>query len=167
MGLLEKQQLRDLVRQHSERLEVDPDVAFDNFMQFAELVSLMESDGDLMAENPQSSAKGLYQFLDISIDEAAKRTMKYIPDAFWLKIIERGTQPITKLDKDQQTLLFLGDMLEKSAVVDGNKIPGLGDELMKRVAEGSMKGMKAAYEFLHHTDPDDNTKKRMNKYFGE
>ncbi len=61
-----------------------------------------------------------------------------------------------KLTREQQTLLFLGDILEKKG----------SDKFMKKVLTGDKSAMRDAYRILHHTDTSDKaTETRANKYF--
>lgn len=167
MALIERSFSRDLVGTHADRLGVNKDDAWANMEEFAELVGIVENDGNLQGKNQKSTAKGLYGFIDGSIDEAVKRTTKYIPETAWMQEV-MDHRDANKLDKEQQTLLFLGNILEKNAMVDGESVPGLGDEILSKVMQkGDRKAMKLAYEILHHTKPDEATIRRMNKIFGD
>lgn len=156
-GRYELEDIYKLVASHADRLGVSRDTAFENAMLFADTVGTLENEGKLEGANrPQkgkerSSAKGLYQFLSSSVGPAKKRLGRHID------ISDYPDDP-NEMTWNQQTLLFLADVLEKTAVVDGKKVPGLGDELMRPVLEtGDMESVKNAYYTLHHTNPDAKT----------
>lgn len=151
--------IKKIITSHAERLGVPVDVALENAMKFAETVGIMENSGKLVGFNkPQkgkepSSAKGLYQFLDDSVGPAKVRAGRHIST-------EGMPDDPNEMSWEQQTKLFLADVLEKTAVVDGKKMPGLGDELMRKVLlnANDTAAVRDAYYILHHTNPDDKTK---------
>ena len=110
----------------------------------------------------------MYQFLtdntngQSSLQSAVNRTKKYVNEPWLDEVYKTGN--IKDLTKDQQTLLFHGDIFQKTAQVDGKKVPGLGDNLMKGVLTGDKNSMLEGYKILHHTNPDKATLKRMAKY---
>lgn len=149
-----------LVKRHSRRLGVNPDVAYENAIRFAEIVGKIENNGKLVGKNPTSTAKGLYQFLDGSVPVAIRRLTR--------TIVRSWMQPYVNpndLNWEQQTLMFLADLLEKVAVVNGRRIPGLGDSIMRRVLKDASdtEAIKEAYYILHHTDPDEATKRLVER----
>lgn len=159
--------LIDLISIHADRLgSSDPFTATQNILEFARVVGEIESDGRLDAINipqegkEQTSAKGLYQFVDNSVSPAVNRVTTRIPKRDWMDV-----KDVRDLSVEQQTTLFLGDLLEKTAMVDGKKVPGLGDKLMKGVMDGDVDSMIEAYEVLHHTAPDEATKERTHAKF--
>lgn len=150
-----------LISKHAERLGVDPSTAYDNLLEFAEVVGQVESNGDLTALNiPQkgkeaSSAAGKYQFVKGSIEPALNRLARTLGELPWMAEL-RENKDVTVLDNEQQTLLFLGEMLEKKG----------SDKYMKDImASGDKTKMLEAYYKLHHTNPDNATRKRAVKYF--
>lgn len=165
--MLNRSSLINLVDAHADRLGVPRDKALPNALAFAEKVGIMENDGKLQGQNKKSSAKGLYGFTDGTVQDAIERVNKYIPNQEWLNVLKSGAS-VNDLDKDQQTLLFLGNIMEKNAIVDGKRVVGLGDEILKKVlTDGDTGAMQLAYELLHHTAFDKATTKRANKIFGE
>jgi hypothetical protein len=130
---------------------VDYDTAIDNLEVFADKVGMIENSGRTTGKNPKSSAKGLYQFINSSVEPAVNRLKKYIGPQEWMK----GSMNVNKLTKEQQTLLFLGDLLEKEG----------SDELMKGVMLGDEESMYNAYNELHHTKPNEQSIKNARKYF--
>jgi len=133
-------------------------------MKFAEVVGILENDGKLVGGNrPQkgkeaSTAKGLYQFLDGSVGPAKERLSRHIDT-------EDYPDDPNEMTWGQQTSLLLADVLEKTAVVNGEKVPGFGDELMIKVLTNAndSAAVRDAYYFLHHTKPDEKTKERTER----
>lgn len=157
-GQLELEDIYQLVGSHADRLGIDKDTAFNNAMKFAEIVGVLENDGKLEGGNrPQkgkqaSSAKGLYQFLDGSVGPAKNRLgrhmdVSHIPD-----------NP-NDMTWNQQTLLFLADVLEKKG----------SDKYMRGVLENAndTEAVREAYYVLHHTKPDKKTKDRTERKLNE
>ena len=62
---------------------------------------------------------------------------------------------VEDLTREQQTIIFFGDLFEKAG----------SDSLMKAVLTGDRNAMLKAYYKLHHTNPDEQTKKVAEKYF--
>jgi len=153
--------LDKLIKAHSDRLGIDPTVAKENLMKFAEIVGQIENSGKTQGKNP-SSAEGLYQFKtdtsegQSSLETAINRTRKYLGDRSWMQDAER-TDAINFLPRDYQTTLFIGDLMEKEG----------SDKLMRRVATlGDKDAMLEAYLELHHTNRDEpGTLKRAKQFF--
>lgn len=150
-----------LVSKHADRLGVDPLAALENMKEFSRLVGLVESNGNLTAKNiPQkgkeaTSASGKYQFVKDSIEPAVNRLERTLGMQPWMAKVLKD-KDVTALDDEQQTLLFMGDMLEKTG----------SDKYMKKImASGDSEAMLQAYYKLHHTKPDAATKTRAISYF--
>lgn len=123
---------------------------------FMPTVLEMESSGNYAASNNTTTAKGGFQFVEGSVQPAINRLSRRIGMKPWM---EEAIQhkDASKLTKEQQQLMFMADVLEK----DGS------DSFMKKVMEGDKQGSMDAYYKLHHTAPDDATKKRAEMIFGE
>jgi len=155
-SMIDLNDIETLVTIHARRLKVDPDVALVNALSFARIVGRLENDGKLIGNNiPQegkeaSSAKGLYQFVRDSVGPALNRVEKYV-GAGWIQEA-REHKDANRLKWNQQTLMFLGDMLEKRG----------SDKYMRRVLQdiSDTDAVRDAYYVLHHTNPDEATKKR-------
>jgi len=124
---------------------------------FALKVGRAESSGDPKVKNrplegkEASSATGLYQFLvgteggQSALQTAVNRAKKRI-DAPWLDEVFK-TGKVEDLTPDQQTVLFLGDILEKEG----------SDKLIKSLLDPNAsekeqkKAMYKIYLNLHHT----------------
>ena len=147
-----------LVNSHLERLKiVDKDTAINNLYDvFIPAVIEIESSGNPTAKNPNSTASGLFQFLEGSVEPALNRAEKYLGTLPWGEAL-RTHKDASKLTPVQQTILFIGDMLEKKG----------SDNLMRKVFDGDMEGMIEAYEILHHTAPDQATEDRARKIFSK
>lgn len=152
---LETQEIYRLLMRHSIRLSVEIHGAVKNAIEFARLVGIIESSGSLVARSTQSSATGLYQFVKGSIEPAVNRVKKYIGWQPWMDQVLK-TLDCTWLSWIQQTLMFLGDILEKRG----------SDIWMARVLhDGDREAMLQAYLRLHHTDPDRATYDRARRVF--
>ena len=167
--------LNPLLNKHFRRLKIlEPELGKQNLDKWTNFVSMVESDNNLKASNKErvgddgSSAEGMYQFLtdntngQSSLQSAVNRTKKYVNEPWLDEVYKTGN--IKDLTKDQQTLLFHGDIFQKTAQVNGKKVPGLGDNLMRGVLTGDKNSMLEGYKILHHTNPDEATLKRMAKY---
>ena len=159
--------VNNLVSTHLSRLGFDPTNTenIDRLNELADVVGMIESDGDLRAKNKQgSSARGLYQFLtndskgQSSLQTAVKRVKKYVT-ADWLDEVAK-TGKVEDLTKEQQTLLFFGDILEKSG----------SDDLIKKLLDptSSQEEINQAkldiYLKLHHTKPNRATINRAKRF---
>jgi len=163
-----------LVTQHLKRLNVASTVSADNpneenarrhldrFMQ--ELAEVESRNQNVANTTGESSAKGYFQFLtdtkagQSALQTAVKRTKKYFGDRKinWLDEVAK-TGDVLSLTYEQQKLLAIGDLMEKTAVVNGKKVPGLGDKLWKRFFTAKSKKelievKREIYSKLHHTD---------------
>lgn len=153
-----------LLTRHLGRLGADSPEARSRLAELASKVAMIESDGNMRAKNKDSSATGLYQFLvddskgQSALQTAVKRTKKYV-QADWLDEVAR-TGKVEDLSAEKQTILFLGDILEKEG----------SDKYVKKLldpnsSEKEVKdSMMQIYLKLHHTNPDEATLKRAKKY---
>lgn len=153
-----------LLTRHLGRLGVDSPEARSRLAELASKVAMIESDGNMRAKNKDSSATGLYQFLvddskgQSALQTAVKRTKKYV-QADWLDEVAK-TGKVEDLSAEKQTILFLGDILEKEG----------SDKYVKKLldpnsSEKEVKdSMMQIYLKLHHTNPDEATLNRAKKY---
>jgi hypothetical protein len=147
--------LKSIVERHAKRLGVDPERAYGHAMLFAILVGIMENGGRLEGSNPHSSAKGLYQFVAGSVGPAVNRLRRNWKEEPWMSEVVQH-KDTGRLTWEQQTALFLADLLEKRG----------SDYLMKQVLLwGDANSMTQAYYVLHHTNPDEPTKARARRIF--
>ena len=148
--------IRTLLTGHLKRFDIDnEEQAISNLLDvFTPAVLEIESSGDYQAKNKISTARGGFQFLQGSVEPALNRVEKYLGEQPWGAQL-RIHKDASLLTPKQQTLLFIGDMLEKKG----------SDKLMQLVFNGDMEGMIKAYEVLHHTNADPKTKARARKIF--
>ena len=144
----------------------------------------IESDGNFDAANPnkagvvdEQSARGGYQFKPKSIDPAIVRLERVMGPMPRFDIVKK-TKDARDLSPEDQTLLVMADILEKTAVVNKEKRPGYGDTLIQNYldAETAKEKRDAVYEIykiLHHTGSKlpfkakINTTRKLRKYFNE
>ena len=145
--------IKRVVYKHADRLLLDREAALGNALGFAHIVGLAENNGKLVGKNPTSTAKGLYQFINGSVGPAVVRAARTVGMLKWMQeALEH--RDFNRLNWEQQTLLFLADVLEKKG----------GDRYMRPVlATGSLEAMEQAYYKLHHTAPDEMTIKNWKR----
>lgn len=131
-------------------------IAILNMEYFAHKVGLIENNGRTTGDNPTTSAEGLYQFVDGSIEPAINRICRTLPREQWMTDVIRH-KDMDRLTRDQQTLMFIADILEKRG----------GDKYTKGIMTGDKNAMLQAYLVLHHTSPDQATKKRAERIIYE
>jgi hypothetical protein len=146
-------EIADLIYRHARRLGVNGFLAVSNVLHFADLVGQIENNGRLVGKNPTSSAKGLYQFINGSIEPAVNRLKRNIGDREWMVEALRH-KDANLLTWEEQTLLFLANILEQR---------GTDQYLRPLFAEGSKEAMISLYYKYHHTNPDEATKERTKK----
>jgi hypothetical protein len=149
---------------HLNRLGGDNPEARSRLTELASKVAMIESDGDMKAKNPDSSATGLYQFLvddskgQSALQTAVNRTKKYVK-ADWLDEVAR-TGKVEDLSPEKQTILFFGDIMEKKG----------SDKYLKKLLDPNASekqindAMMDIYLNLHHTNPDKATLERAKKF---
>ena len=149
---------------HLNRLGGDNPEARSRLTELASKVAMIESDGDMKAKNPDSSATGLYQFLvddskgQSALQTAVNRTKKYVK-ADWLDEVAR-TGKVEDLSPEKQTILFFGDIMEKKG----------SDQYLKKLLDPNASeeqvrdAMMDIYLKLHHTNPDKDTLERAKKF---
>lgn len=146
-----------IVKKHAIRLGAPLIGALLNMEIFADRVGKIENDGLTTGGNKTSSAKGLYQFVDGSVEPAVNRAARTIPMSSWMvdALVHKNANLLTR---SQQTTLFLADILEKRG----------SDKYTKSIMKsGDKQSMLSAYLVLHHTNPDEATIKRANRVFSE
>ena len=167
----ENPEYNKLLDLHFDRLGIDSkELATRDLNELSDFILEVESDGDFNAANPNSSARGGYQFIKGSVVPAINRLEKYLGPLPRFDEV-RKTGDVRSLSSADQTLLFMGDILEKRG----------SDKLINKFLNADNKKDKqnAAYEIytvLHHTtDKEGNipfrakfqTKRKLRKYFNE
>ena len=134
----------------------------DIFME--ELAEVESRNQNVANATGESSAKGYFQFLtdtkagQSALQTAVKRTKKYFGNRKidWMDKVTK-TGDVLGLTYEQQKLLAIGDLMEKTAIVNGKKVPGLGDQLWIRFFKAQTdkeltQVKREIYSKLHHTD---------------
>ena len=103
-----------------------------------------------MAAAKTTSAKGVYQFTDDSVDTAKNRmyNMGFFKEE--IREIPRNPQEWTDARADS---VFLANMFAQRG----------SDKVLHKVGLGDLNAWKEAYYKFHHTDPDDATIRRVEK----
>ena len=133
----------------------------DNFL---DLIRRIESDNRIMANPGTTTAKGVYQFTNKTVETAKKRAINMGFDQGFVNLIPNNPQQWTD---DEADILTLSNLFAKSMDLPG-PIKGSGegfvDDLLVKAFGGNRQAMQDVYYMLHHTKPDDATKRRVNKY---
>jgi len=153
--MLDKSSIK-IVTKHAITFSLAIGLSLINAELFATKVGLIENNGNVIGKNPHSSARGLYQFLSGSIPPAITRATRTLPLEPWMQeaLIHRDANRLTK---EQQTTLFLADIFGKRG----------SEKYTKRILEGDKEAMLNAYLILHHTSPDEATKRRARRIIYE
>ena len=127
---------------------------------FFDLIRRIESDNKRAAVS-SSGAKGVYQFKDSKANVDAVKTAKQRAinlgfDKGVINLIPNNPQQWTD---DEADMLTAANMFAQNKVK-----PGFDDELMVNALSGDRQAMQDAYYMLHHTNPDDATKERVDKF---
>lgn len=144
-------QLKKVVGKHAVRLGVDPEIALGNILLFAKFVGIVENADRTIGCSNISSARGLYQYVVGSIRPAINRLRRTIDEGWMDLAIEHRDANL--LTRDQQTLMFVADILERRG----------SDKYTKGIMLGDKEAAISAYKVLHHTDPDEATIRRVNR----
>jgi len=167
----ENPEYNKLLNIHLDRLSIDSkETATQDLNELSDFILESESDGDFNAANPNSSARGGYQFIKGSVGPAINRLEKYLGPMPRFDEV-RKTGDVRSLSSEDQTLLFMADILEKKG----------SDELINKFlnADNRKDKQNAAYEIytvLHHTTDKEGkiplkaklqTKFKLRNYFNE
>ena len=139
------------------------DAFTENMFDFSRQVRNIESDNKIMAVPRKkdgtlaSSAKGVYQFLDDSVDTGRNRmrTQGFAERPDWNPFTEEFIGSISDNPQDwsdeQADAMFLSNMFAQTG----------SDSLMAGIGRGNMQNRRDAYYRFHHTNPDDATRNRV------
>ena len=167
----ENPEYNKLLNIHLDRLSIDnKEIATQDLNELSDFILESESDGDFNAANPNSSARGGYQFIKGSVGPAINRLEKYLGPMPRFDEV-RKTGDVRSLSSEDQTLLFMADILEKKG----------SDKLINKFlnADNRKDKQNAAYEIytvLHHTTDKEGkiplkaklqTKFKLRNYFNE
>ena len=122
----------------------------DNMYKFSQNVRNIESDNNPLAAAGTTSAKGVYQFTDDSVNTGMNR-MKNM--GFGEDAISGISQNPAEWDDEQADSMFLANMFAQKG----------SDDLLGKIGGGDAQAMQDAYYKFHHTAPDEATINRVNK----
>ena len=140
--------------------EADMPSALQNMMDWSGQVRNIESDDNPMAAAGTTSAKGVYQFTDPSVETGLNRmeTLGYSERPDWNpfseEFIEGISQNPQEWDDEQADAMFFANMFSQSG----------SDPFLKEIAMGNNQARRDAYYQFHHTDPDEATTERTEKF---
>jgi hypothetical protein len=123
-----------------------------NIHEFSQNTRMMESDDNPYAANPESTAKGVYQFTDASVDTGKQRMLNMGYDTNFVGDI--GADPRDWND-EQADAMFLSNIFAQSG----------SDDYLYRVGIGEPGAGREAYYKFHHTNPDEATRERTSEFF--
>jgi len=121
--------------------------------ELAKVISGMESDYGANLHNPDSTAKGIYQFTDDSF-QTAKNRLKNVLGYSPIRITDAPT--INDLSADDQKALFFAHLSEDKG----------SDERIVEYLEGASSGAELYVQDHYKGQPTEATSKRMDKFFG-
>ena len=101
-----------------------------------------------------TSAKGVYQFTDASVDTARNR-MLYANKkgrGYGNEFIQGISQNPSEWSDEQADAMFLSNMMAQTG----------SDKEIRRIGKGDEQARQDAYYQFHHTAPDEATKRRVN-----
>ena len=133
----------------AKRLGIDSRCFFCNIYRWSRMVREIESDNNPKASADTTSAKGVYQFTDASVETAKNRMYNMGFEKEYIREIDNNPHEWTNEHADS---IFLANMFAQRG----------SDALLKKIGKGDLDAMKTAYYKFHHTDPDNATKKRVN-----
>tara|TARA_R100001594_G_scaffold98413_1_gene132860 strand:+ start:3181 stop:3708 length:528 start_codon:yes stop_codon:yes gene_type:complete len=134
--------------------------ALDNF---SEIVSGIESDYGQNLINPNSTAKGIYQFTDAGFETAVQRTINLYESAgkdipTWLTDAKKKDVSVMDLTSDQQKDLFFANLAQH---------PAKTMDLLKRFDQGDNSAGFDLFAKYHHTKGYESpTKEHAASFFG-
>ena len=125
----------------------------DKLNELDKVISGMESDYGKNLYNPDSTAKGIYQFTDDSFETAKNRLSKiigYLPDRI------NEAQTVNDLSSDAQKALFFAHLSEDK---------GSDERMIEYINQGTS-GAELYVQDHYKGQPTPETGARMNQFFG-
>lgn len=121
-----------------------------NIYDFSQQVRNVESDNNPLAAAGTSTAKGVYQFTDPSVQTGLGRmgNLGYNQD-----YIGGISQNPAEWSDEQADSMFLANIFAQSG----------SDKYLSDIGSGDLDARQNAYYKFHHTDPDEATKSRVGK----
>ena len=118
--------------------------------KWSRMIRKIESDDNPKASAGSTSAKGVYQFTDASVQTAKNRMHNM---GFFKEDIREISSNPHNWTNEQADCMFLANMFAQKG----------SDKLLGKIAYGDLDAMKEAYYKFHHTNPDKATIKRVDK----
>jgi len=145
----------NFLKRQEYRLKIDKhhsacDCFCDNIYKWSVMVRIIESDNNPKASAGTTSAKGVYQFTDASVQTAKNRMVNMGFDKEDAREISNNPHEWADEHAD---CMFLANVFAQRG----------SDRLLVKIGDGDLKAMKDAYYKFHHTDPDEATIKRVDK----
>ena len=118
--------------------------------KWSRMIRKIESDDNPKESAGSTSAKGVYQFTDASVQTAKNRMHNM---GFFKEDIREISSNPHNWTNEQADCMFLANMFAQKG----------SDKLLGKIAYGDLDAMKKAYYKFHHTNPDKATIKRVDK----
>ena len=131
--------------------EADMAKALDNMKSWSKQVRMIESDNNPMAMPENTTAKGVYQFVDASVP-VGKQRMRNV--GFPEELIGSIKENPQQWTDEQADNIFFGNVFAQTG----------SDPVLREIAMGNQMARRQAYYKFHHTDPDEATMLRTEKF---
>ena len=124
-----------------------------NLFDWSRQVRQVESDDNPLAAAGTTSAKGVYQFTDPSVDTALNRMIYANKQGrgYERDFVDEISQNPQEWTDEQADAMFLANMMAQTG----------SDEYLKKIGAGDEQARQDAYYKFHHTAPDEATIKRV------
>ena len=134
----------------AKRLGIESRCFFCNIYRWSRMVREIESDNNPKASAGTTSAKGVYQFTDGSVQTAKNRMFNMGFDKDYIRDIDNNPH---NWNDEQADCMFLANMFAQRG----------SDKILTKIGEDDLEAMKEAYYKFHHTAPDEATINRVDK----
>ena len=136
------------LKKQAKRLGIKSECFFSNIYKWSRFVREIESDNNPKASASTTSAKGVYQFTDASVNTAKNRMGNM---GFHIEDIREISNNPHNWNDSHADCMFLANVFAQRG----------SDKLLIKIGEDDLNAMKQAYYKFHHTAPDEPTKKRV------
>ena len=143
-------QAKWFLSKQAKRLGIESKCFFCNIYRWSRMVREIESDNNPKASAGTTSAKGVYQFTDGSVQTAKNRMFNMGFDKDYIRDIDNNPH---NWNDEQADCMFLANMFAQRG----------SDNLLTKIGEDDLSAMKEAYYKFHHTAPDKATIDRVEK----
>jgi hypothetical protein len=120
-----------------------------NIYNFSQQVRQIESDNNPKAAAKTTSAKGVYQFTDASVQTGKNRMYNMGFEKEFIREVDNNPHNWTD---EQADSIFLANIFAQRG----------SDNLLRKIGYGDIEARKQSYYKFHHTKPDTATKDRVN-----